>query len=312
MNHEEWVWTEGQRRTLAVLRVVFGLIWVLNIWFHLHGAYLDHYLDGYRAAMQGQPGWLQGWIGTVSAGISGIGPRAVALASVALEAFVAFTLLTGRAGRAGAWTGLVYCAFMWSTVGGLGGPITPGYTDPGPWPPYLIGFVLILETRAWQFPRGEAATRWARDPVAIGRLLFGALWAFEAYWKWHPAFLTGFLGYLVPAAHGQPAWIAAYIDAITDVVRMVGPLVVGVVTAVLETLIAASLLSGRLLRYGLVLGALWSMGIWTTAEGWGGPYGHGFSSSPMPGDIFGNAVNYALLFVFLVAVYRNRWRSVPV
>ncbi|MEJ2376448.1 MAG: hypothetical protein P8Y71_13875 [Pseudolabrys sp.] len=300
-----------QRELLGVLRIGFGLIWCINIWFDLHAQHLDHYLSGYQSAMQSGPHWLAPWLGSVIGAFQAIGPHTAAVISVVVEALIALSLLTGWWGRAGGWLGLVYSLFMFSTVTTLGAPFSLGYTDPGPWPPYIIAFVFILETQAWRGLRlgsardvnQGASPETHGNSAVVARILFGLLWAFEAYWKWHPYFIGHFLTYLTPAAQGQPAWIAAYIDAVIAVVGVVGGAVFGVFTAIVETLIAASLLSGRALRYGLVLGALWSVGIWTTAEGWGGPYGHGFSASPMPGDIFGNAINYAYIFLFLLAVY---------
>lgn len=306
-----------QRELLGVLRIGFGLIWCINIWFDLHTQHLDHYLNGYQSAMQSGPHWLAPWLGSVIGAFQAIGPHTAAVISVVVEALIALSLLTGWWGRAGSWLGLAYSLFMFSTVNTFGAPLVVGYTDPGPWPPYIIAFVFIIETQAWQTLRfgvaqshGKASRAVAQDNGArVARFLFGLLWAFEAYWKWHPYFIGHFLTYLTPAAQGQPVWIAAYIDAVIAMVGVVGGTVFGVLTAIVETLIAASLLSGRALRYGLVLGALWSIGIWTTAEGWGGPYGHGFSSSPMPGDIFGNAINYAYIFLFLMAVYGPWKRS---
>lgn len=314
MTKAEATTAANQRQLIGLLRIAFGLVWVLNIWFHLHANYLDNYLTGYRSVLQHGPLWLHPWLGSVVAVFQALGPHNVALVSVAIECVIALSLITGWLGRVGAWLGLVYISFLWSTLGAFGGPLTAGYTDPGPCPPYIIAFVLILELRAWETVRlsgdvtgSEGPPSDARYSATTGRLLFGALWAFEAYWKWQPYFIHHFLGFLTPAANGQPAWIAAYIHAIAGLVNTVGPTFFGILTAIVETLIATSLLTGRALTYGLALGVLWSLGIWTTAEGWGGPYGAGFGSSAMPGDIFGNAINYAFVFLLLAAAYRVRW-----
>lgn len=305
---------DRQPQVIGLLRIAFGLVWLLNIWFHLHANYLDNYVSGYRSVAQHGPLWLHPWLGSVLGAIQAIGPHNAALLSVAIECVIALSLITGWLGRLGAWIGVVYMFFLWSTVGAFGGPLTVGYTDPGPYPPYIIAFILILELRAWETVGLSTdvaiskRSQWDfRDTAPLSRLLFGALWAFEAYWKWQPYFIHHFLGYLTPAAHGQPVWIAAYIHAIAALVSVVGPTLFGILCAGVETLIAVSLLTGRALTYGLGLGALWSLGIWTTAEGWGGPYGAGVGSSAMTGDLFGNAINYAYVFLLLGAAYRIRW-----
>lgn len=300
-----------RNKSTGYLRIGFGLIWCINIWFHLHSQHLDHYLSQYQSAVTNGPHWLAGWLNSVIGMFQVIGPHAIAIIMLLIEILIAISLITGLLGRAGAWLGLVYSLFMFSTVNTLGAPFSIGYTDPGPWPPYIIAFIFIIESRAWRFPPRVLAgsdsnneiARENRDQIILTRVLFGLLWAFEAFWKWHPYFIGHFLSYLTPAVKGQPAWIAAYISAIIASVKLIGANVIGIITAIVETFIALSLLSGRLLQYGIALGVIWSLGIWTTAEGWGGPYTAGFSSSPMPGDIFGNAINYALIFLFLAATY---------
>lgn len=308
-----------QEKLTGLLRISFGLIWCINIWFHLQPQHLDHYLNQYQSAATNGPHWLAPWLNGIISIFQSIGPHAVAVIMVIIEILIAVSLITGWMGRAGAWLGLIYSLFMFSTVNTFGAPFSTGYTDPGPWPPYIIAFIFMIESRAWQFPpvAGSPGSRnifqqdsdsSPGDTVMVSRVLFGLLWAFEAFWKWHPYFIGHFLSYLSPAVKGQPGWIAAYIDAIIAMVKLIGANVFGVLTAIIETLIAASLLSRRFLRYGLTLGLIWSIGIWTTAEGWGGPYGHGFSSSPMPGDIFANAIIYALIFLFLIAAY-GAWHN---
>ncbi|HEX7324128.1 MAG TPA: hypothetical protein VF292_02090 [Rhodanobacteraceae bacterium] len=75
-----------------------------------------------------------------------------------------------------------------------------------------------------------------------------------------------------------------------------------VISVIIEVVIACSLLSGRWLRVTLPLGLVFSLLIWTTAEGFGGPYGNG--TTGMPGNLFGTAIIYALLFAGLMLLYR--------
>ena len=51
----------------------------------------------------------------------------------------------------------------------------------------------------------------------------------------------------------------------------------------------------------LPIGLLYSFGLWTTAEGWGGPYGTGFTGNK--GDVLGTAIIYCLIFRYLMVVY---------
>lgn len=106
------------------------------------------------------------------------------------------------------------------------------------------------------------------------RILFGAIWAVDAYLKWQPGFLDHLVHYFQVGAAGQPAWLLPWFAFWIRVVS-VAPHLWAVLTAVVETFVAVALLLGwaRKVAYGLsvVLGA----GIWITAEGFGGPYGPG-------------------------------------
>lgn len=292
---------------IGYLRISLGLIWLVNLWFHFHAAYFNHYTSQYTSAIANGPHWAAGYLTGIIDSVQAIGPHAVVIATLLLESLITVSLLTGWLGRLFAWLGLAYSLFMFATVTTFGAPFPVGYTDPGPWSPYIVMFVFVLEAQAWQYAPNIFSAKHPRpdntdaDPMKFTRWIFGLLWAFEAYWKWQPNFLFHFLDQLTPALQGQPAWIAAYIGLVIAGIKLIGPAIIGWLTAIVETLIAASLLTGKYMRYGLALGAFWSMGIWTTAEGWGGPYSHGFSGSPMPGDIFGNAINYALIFLAIAA-----------
>jgi len=291
----------------ALLRILFGCIWVLNTWFQANGAYIDHlFLQSFDAGIKGQPAWLAHYTQTVISAIQTLGPGRVALATVVLDALLALSLLTGLGLRFFAWVGVFYNLFMWTTVGGLGGPYVQGSTDPGTAIVYVLAFIFILLTRSWERLSLAPGKGMPELPArgyhfGLGRVLFGLLWAFDAFWKWHPAFLEHGVNNLVQSLQGQPAWIVAYIQFFIDVIHFVGPLVFGVVVAGVETLIALSLLSKKGLDYLLPIGVCYSFILWTTAEGWGGPYGPGFTGNR--GDIWGTANIYCLIFLYLMVIY---------
>lgn len=218
---------------------------------------------------------------------------------------LALSLLTGFSLRYLAWIGVAYNLWLCSTIGGLGGPYTQGATDPGTAIVYALIFVFVAVTRAWEGMSWSDGT--IRGPSAngilISRFLFGVLWAFDAYWKWQPFFLTHAITFLQQAQDGQPAWIVAYIGWFLPIIDRIGPLVFGIFAAVMETAIALSLLTGWYLRRMLLAGALYSLGLWTTAEGWGGPYGIGFTGNK--GDVLGTANIYLFAFFFLIILTRQ-------
>ena len=131
------------------------------------------------------------------------------------------------------------------------------------------------------------------------RILFGLLWAFDAFWKWQPYFLDNAVTYLQQALPGEPAWIAAYISFVIAVINLVGPVLFGYVAAIMESVIAFFLLIGRGLRWIIPVGIAYSFGVWTTAEGWGAPYLSG--STANKGDVLGTTNIYIIAFLFLAA-----------
>lgn len=304
-------------RALSWARIAFGVFFAINLGLHFNPQYAVQFAGdvSHAALAAGQPHWLGVWVAGVLQGMAAVGmSKAVALL-FGIEALLTVGLLTGWGFPALAWTGLVYELFLWSTLGGLGGPYTRGATDPGTAIVYALGFALLLLLRGWQ---GAA---WSRAPLRRPDLLrvrwafwlFGLLWAFDAWWKWQPGFLQHFSGYLTGAQAGQPAWIAEWIAAFIGLGHVIGMEHFAVLAALTETVIAAGLLlapwlpdaARRLVLWG---GVAYSLLLWSTAEGFGGPYGAGFTGNK--GDVLGTTTVYALMFLFLLAA--QGWlRSAP-
>ena len=127
---------------------------------------------------------------------------------------------------------------------------------------------------------------------AVLRVAFGCAWAVDAYFKWQPAFIDNFTSYLTGAAQGQPALIQAWINLW---IRGVGvdPHLFAFIVALSETAIAIGLIFGLFTRTALIGGMAMSLVIWSTAEGFGGPYVSGST------DI-GSAIIYFLLLSALL------------
>ena len=121
------------------------------------------------------------------------------------------------------------------------------------------------------------------------RVAFGILMAVDAYLKWQPAFAAHYVGYLQNAANSQPAWLASWFNFW---LRLVTPHAGFFISATrwIETAIALGLLLGLARRLTYICGALFSLLIWSTAEGFGGPYTSGATN-------LGPALVYALVFI---------------
>lgn len=141
--------------------------------------------------------------------------------------------------------------------------------------------------------RAQALTLapWQAKGIAGLRISFGLVWLIDAWFKWQPDFVTQFSDYLTGSLAGQPGWVQGWIHFWMNIVN-VDPTIFARLVALGETAIGVALIFGVLMNLTNLAGVLLSVVIWTTAEGFGGPYQAGST------DI-GAAIIYALVFVGL-------------
>lgn len=136
--------------------------------------------------------------------------------------------------------------------------------------------------------RRLASTNWREQGIGVLRIVFGLVWAIDAWLKWQPGFQNNFVSYLSGALNGQPAPAHAWIYFWIHVVQ-VSPLLFAHLEALGETAIAIGLIFGIFGNLTNIGGFFLSLMIWSTAEGFGGPY--------MPGSTdIGAAIIYAIAF----------------
>ena len=126
---------------------------------------------------------------------------------------------------------------------------------------------------------------------AFLRMLFGGVWLIDASFKWNPAFLNNFTDYLSQGAQDQSpivqAWIHWWINSVS-----VDPHFFAIIVAISETAIAIGLLFGLFTEIAIAGGIAMALVIWSTAEGFGGPYVAGST------DV-GTAIIYVIVFIAL-------------
>jgi nitrite reductase (NO-forming) len=136
-----------------------------------------------------------------------------------------------------------------------------------------------------------ARAKWTVAGIGAARAAFGMVWAVDAYLAWRPEFAAHYVGYLQNASQRQPAflhgWFAMWLSTVTT--HAAGFVLV---TRLIETAIAIGLLAGLARRWTYVVGALFSLLLWSTAEGFSGPYVAGAAN-------LGPALIYVLVFVVL-------------
>jgi len=132
---------------------------------------------------------------------------------------------------------------------------------------------------------------WPKDAL---RISFGVIWLIDATLKWLPGFRSGYMDTIMGTAQGQPSWLRWWFDFWIRLQHPRVNLFVDLVATV-ETLIALALILGFARKLTYISAAAFSLLIWATAEGFGGPYTSGSS------DI-GTAIIYAVVFMGLLAL----------
>ncbi|MDA8345102.1 MAG: DoxX family protein [Thermaerobacter sp.] len=111
--------------------------------------------------------------------------------------------------------------------------------------------------------------------LAFWRIGFGLIWLVDAWFKWQPSFVNGFVGYLSGSvSSSQPGVVNTWIRLWVSIIQT-NPHLWAYLVALGETVIALALILGVGTRLTAVVGGVLALIIWTTAEGFGGPYGAG-------------------------------------
>jgi len=141
----------------------------------------------------------------------------------------------------------------------------------------------------------QAAARslpaWPKDAI---RISFGIVWLIDATLKWLPGFRASYMSTIMGEAQGQPGWLKPWFDFW---IRFQHPyaMPLAYLVAVAETLIALALIAGFARKITYISAIVFSLLIWATAEGFGGPYTSGAA------DI-GTAIIYAMVFAALLTL----------
>ena len=142
-----------------------------------------------------------------------------------------------------------------------------------------------------QVASGRCAPAWPKDAL---RITFGVIWLIDATLKWLPGFRAGYMSTIMSEAQSQPGWLQPWFHFW---IRLQHPdaMLLAYLVAVIETLIALALIAGFARKLTYISAIVFSLLIWATAEGFGGPYTSGAS------DI-GTAIIYAVVFSGLLAL----------
>src|SRR5712691_3597263 len=88
-----------------------------------------------------------------------------------------------------------------------------------------------------------ALAGWRMQGIGLLRVVFGLVWAIDAWFKWQPDFVNNFMSYLMGAQDGQPQAVRSWIH-FWHVIIGVDPRTFAYLTAAGETAVAVALILG--------------------------------------------------------------------
>ena len=268
-------------RSFDILRIAVGLVVLYDSWAVLtweHKTEMAHFLG---------VGMGSAWLALLVAGVA------------FLELAIAASLLSGRGVQVMGWLGAAYGLFVWIVME-HGGDFGKDATDPGVGLPYAV--LLLFVVAADRLRRDGDVAR--NEILALARVAFGLLWAYDAVLKFQPYFLGHYLDYLATAQKdvGAGSLRGAYDGMWIALSTALGPRTVAVVVGLTEAAVAAALVSGRGLRVFGPIGIGLALVVWTTAEEMGGPFSLGVAAM-MPMALLGTAILYALALGYIWVLY---------
>jgi uncharacterized membrane protein YphA (DoxX/SURF4 family) len=145
-------------RRIAAVRILFGIVWVVDAAFKFEPAFYNGILQTTQGADAGEPGWLNHWFNFWYHVISS-NPHLFAVIIIIVETLTALSLLLGVARRLNYALGAVLSFLIWSVAEGFGGPYVAGSTDIGAGFIYVIVFLLLYVADSFVPPS------WSLDPI---------------------------------------------------------------------------------------------------------------------------------------------------
>lgn len=138
----------------------------------------------------------------------------------------------------------------------------------------------------------QQSSHWPKTGI---RIAFGAVWLVDAALKWTGHFRHGYIDHLKEGSEGRPGWLDPWFRFWIDL-QTPAPHFWAYLVAIIETLIALAVLIGFARKLTYLSAIVFSLLIWMTAEGFGGPYMGASADVDVSAGII-----YALVFASLLA-----------
>ena len=115
---------------VALLRIIFGLMWAINAVFKWQPAFRAGFLDQIKSAGDGQPSWLHHWF-AFWVTVFSHNPHLFATLVAIGETLIALALILGVARRMTYLAAAIFSLLIWAIAEGFGGPYSATSTDIG-------------------------------------------------------------------------------------------------------------------------------------------------------------------------------------
>ena len=143
--------TVWRARSIAFLRVAFGLIWAIAAALKWQPAFINSFSDPVTGSAKDQPQGVQAWIGFWGSIISS-NPHFYAYLIASIETALALFLVLGLLTHLTCVVGFVYALGVWSIPEGFGGPYQAGSsTDVGTAMLYALMFAVLFAISAGRY-----------------------------------------------------------------------------------------------------------------------------------------------------------------
>lgn len=159
---------DKEDRSFAVLRIVFGVVWLVDASFKWSPTFINNFTDYIAEGAQNQPALVQAWVDLWVKGVS-VDPHLFAIVVAVAETAIAVGLLFGLFTEVAIAGGIAMTLVIWSTAEGLGGPYVAGSTDIGAAIIYALVFIALWLGRCWRC--------YSIDAVLRKKIPF-------LYWRW--------------------------------------------------------------------------------------------------------------------------------
>jgi thiosulfate dehydrogenase [quinone] large subunit len=114
-------------KRIAIVRIVFGVVWVIDAAFKFEPAFYNGILQTVKGADAGEPNWLNPWF-HLWYRLIGVNPHLFAIVIILAESLTALALLLGVARRLNYVLGAILSILIFAVAEGFGGPYVTGST----------------------------------------------------------------------------------------------------------------------------------------------------------------------------------------